>query len=127
MRSAIQDLPLEVRKVVGFDLSRFLKIKKEKTMTERVNVEISSGNVFADIGIPEPEQTLAKAKLANSICELINEGHLTQQEAAKILGLDRSEISDIIRGKLDGFSCDSLSLFINTLRQTLRERLVLNI
>ncbi len=96
-------------------------------MTERVNVEISSGNVFADIGIPEPEQTLAKAKLANSICELINEGHLTQQEAAKILGLDRSEISDIIRGKLDGFSCDRLSLFINTLRQTLRERLVLNI
>ena len=59
MRSAIQDFPLEVRKVVGFDLSRFFKIKKEKTMTERVNVEISSGNVFADMGIPEPEQTLA--------------------------------------------------------------------
>ena len=95
-------------------------------MTELFNVEISRGNVFADIGIPEPEETLAKAKLANSICGLINEGHLTQQEAAKILGVDKSDISDIMRRKLDGFSCDRLSLLINTLRQTLRETLVLN-
>ncbi len=46
-------------------------------MSDEILVTASSGNVFADLGINNAEKTLAKAKIANRICELINEGQLS--------------------------------------------------
>ncbi len=49
-------------------------------------MENSSGNVFADLGLPHPERELLKAKLTLQIYRLIKERGITQTEAGKILG-----------------------------------------
>lgn len=76
-----------------------------------------SGNVFADLGMPEPELRLAKAKLAAAIANAIDEAHLTQVEAAQKTGLDQPRISAITRGQLDGFTIDRLFRTLNALGQ----------
>lgn len=77
--------------------------------------EESSGNVFADLNIPEASLYLAKAQLAHQICEAIKERNLTQVEAASILGINQPKVSALTRGNLDGFSSDRLFRFLNLL------------
>jgi len=89
--------------------------KKAKHLKEEV--EVSSGNVFADLDVPNPEEALAKAKLACRICDALKERKLTQARAAAILGIDQPKVSALIRGKLNGFSTDRLFRFLNTLGQ----------
>ncbi len=81
------------------------------------NSETSSGNVFADIGITNPEEHLAKVKLAMQINLLIEERDLTQKEAAKLLGIDQPKISALHKGRLAGFSLERLFHFLNVLGQ----------
>jgi predicted XRE-type DNA-binding protein len=76
--------------------------KTNKSVTE------GSGNVFADMGVAEPEQALAKAKLAAKIAIAIEEEQLTQTEAAERLGADQAKVSAIVRGRLDQFSTERL-------------------
>ena len=78
-------------------------------------VMMSSGNVFADIGLPDAEERLAKAQLAHKISEIIQKRHLSQAEAARILGTEQPKISAIINGKLSGFSLERLIFFLNVL------------
>jgi len=78
-------------------------------------VMMSSGNVFADIGLPDAEERLAKAQLAHKISELIQKHHLSQADAAKILGTEQPKISAIMNGKLSGFSLERLINFLNIL------------
>lgn len=73
----------------------------------------SRNNVFTDVNIPQSGLYLAKAELANSICEVIKERNLTQMEAAEILGINQPKVSAIVRGNLDGFSLDRLFKFLN--------------
>ena len=75
----------------------------------------SSNNVFASVNIPQSGLYLAKAQLANSICQVIEERNLTQMEAAEILGINQPKVSAIVRGNLDGFSLDRLFKFLNLL------------
>ncbi len=86
-------------------------------MIENFEIEESSGNVFADLGVPSPEEALAKAQLASRICDIIRERQLTQVEAAKVLGINQPKVSALMRGKLDGFSLDRLFRFLNALDQ----------
>ena len=86
-------------------------------MKKHNQVTMSSGNVFADIGIPNPEEYLAKAKLAARICEIITKRRLTEAQAAKTLGLDRPQMSDLRRGLFDDFSAERLFRFLNLLGQ----------
>lgn len=81
----------------------------------RDSVEPSSGNVFADLALADPEQMLAKAELAGRIGQIIAERRLTQAQAAAILGVDQPKVSALLRGKLDGFSIDRLFRFLNAL------------
>jgi len=81
---------------------------------------VSSGNVFADLGLPNPEEALAKAELANKIILLIRERRLTQVQAAKILGVDQPKVSALIRGNLTGFSIERLMRFLLRLGQDIR-------
>lgn len=80
-------------------------------------MEASSGNVFADLGIPEPDEALAKAELARQVCAIITEKGLTQAQAASLLGIDQPKVSALRRGRLDGFSTDRLFRFLNALGQ----------
>ena len=77
--------------------------------------EEGSGNVFADLNIPEAKETLAKAKLAHKICTIIEERELTQTQAAEVLGVGQPKISALMHGNLDGFSTDRLFRFLNAL------------
>jgi predicted XRE-type DNA-binding protein len=78
-------------------------------------IEPSSGNVFADLGLRDAEERLARCKLAQKVCDAIAERKLTQRAAAAVLGVDQPKVSALIRGKLDGFSTDRLFRFLNAL------------
>jgi len=73
---------------------------------------VSSGNVFADLGLPKPDDLLAKAELASKIIEEIQRRRLTQSQAAAILGIDQPKISALKQGKLSGFSIERLIRFL---------------
>lgn len=78
---------------------------------------MSSGNVFADIGIDNAEEELTKAKLVSEIEQIIKKKKLSQVEAAKIMGINQPKVSALLRRKLDGFSVERLIHFLNTLGQ----------
>lgn len=77
----------------------------------------SSGNVFADVGLKDPEERLAKAELAVRIGAIVKARKLTQQAAAEALGIDQPKISKLVRGELYGFSTDQLFRFLMALGQ----------
>ena len=74
--------------------------------------EASSGNVFADLGLPDSAELLSKAKLASAIQDAIETRGLTQVEAAKIMRIDQPKVSKIIRGHLSEFSTERLLSFL---------------
>ena len=82
------------------------------------DLEENSGNIFADLGLPNPEERLAKAKLAMQINILIKEKEMTQKEAAELLGTDQAKISALHTGRLAGFSIERLLRFLLILDQT---------
>lgn len=86
-------------------------------MAKKIKVTPSSGNVFADLGIADAEETLAKAEVASRICDIIAERKLSQTMAASILGVDQPKVSALMRGRLEGFSSDRLFRFLNALDQ----------
>ncbi len=91
------------------------KEERKQKSVEPVPIEPSSGNVFADLGLDNPQELLAKAELVQRIAEIIAERKLTQVRAAKLLGVDQPKVSALLRGKLDGFSTDRLFRFLNAL------------
>ncbi|MBD2243319.1 helix-turn-helix transcriptional regulator [Nostoc sp. FACHB-888] len=84
-------------------------------MSNENDVYISNGNVFADLGLSNPEERLIKAELARKISEIIANRQLNQAQTAEVLGIDQPKISALTRGKLKDFSIDRLIRFINIL------------
>jgi len=87
-------------------------------MTDRpakIPVTRSSGNVFADLGLPNPEGRLAKAQLALEIGRILKQRRLTQQAAAKLMGIDQPKVSHLLHGRLAGFSTERLLGFLTAL------------
>lgn len=84
-------------------------------MKRRIDVIVGSGNVFKDLAISSPEETLAKAELTAKIAEVISHLGLTQSEAARILGVDQPKVSALLRGRLSGFSTERLLKFLTAL------------
>jgi len=72
----------------------------------------SSGNVFADLNLPQADDLLAKAELAAKIIAEIQRRRLTQSQAAAILGIDQPKVSALKQGKLSGFSIERLMRFL---------------
>jgi predicted XRE-type DNA-binding protein len=88
---------------------------KVADMEPEATVEASSGNVFADLGLKDPEELLARAELVQRIADILAERKLSQVRAAQVLGIDQPKVSALLRGKLDGFSTDRLFRFLNAL------------
>lgn len=84
-------------------------------MTKETKITKSSGNVFADLGIKNPEEALAKAELAVQINRIVKQKRLTQERIAEILGIDQPKVSALMNGKISGFSTDRLIRFLNAL------------
>jgi predicted XRE-type DNA-binding protein len=82
-----------------------------------IRAEKSSGNVFADLGIPHPEQELLKARLALEIYRLVRKRGLTQTEAGEILGIKQPHVSALMRNRAGSFSVERLMDFLTALGQ----------
>ena len=75
---------------------------------EVIEVEASSGNVFADLGLPNPEERHMKSLLAIQIRELLAHKGLTQAAAADYLTLSAADVAAIMRGRLSELTLDQL-------------------
>jgi predicted XRE-type DNA-binding protein len=82
-----------------------------------LDFEESSGNVFADLGFPNPEEELVRARLTVAIYELIKQRGLTQTEAARLLGTTQPQVSALMRCRAGNFSIERLLRFLNALDQ----------
>lgn len=82
---------------------------------EGIEVEVGSGNLWADIGRPDAEEAYARAQLMAKLTGLIRERGLTQAQAARLLGTTQPAVSDLMRGKLSLFSFERLMSFLNAL------------
>jgi predicted XRE-type DNA-binding protein len=72
---------------------------------------------FADLGIQNPEETLAKAEIVRQIYITIKKKKLTQAKAAKILGISQPKVSKLLCGYFQNFSLERLFRFLNKLGQ----------
>ncbi len=87
-------------------------------MKEKIAVEKSSGNVFADLGLPDAKDMYVKAVLAMKINDILKQRKLKQKEAAAILHVTQTRVSALNRGrKLKEFSIDTLMDFLTRLDQ----------
>lgn len=91
--------------------------------TKKAKVTPSSGNVFADLDLPEAEDRLLKAQLALKIQQLIKQKGMTQAEIAPLLGLDQPKVSNLMRGRLAGFSVERLFGIMNKLGHNVEVRI----
>ncbi|MHC1730390.1 MAG: helix-turn-helix domain-containing protein [Syntrophobacteraceae bacterium] len=84
-------------------------------MAEGIEFVKGSGNVFADLGLANPEERLAKAKLLPVLKNIIEERGLTQEEVAGMCGVDQPTISKALRGKMKNISLERLTRWITCL------------
>jgi predicted XRE-type DNA-binding protein len=87
-------------------------VKKRKS---RMSVTAGSGNVFADLGLAEPEEELAKAQLAHHIWRIIKHRRLTQKAAAALMEIDQPTVSALLNGRLRNLSSQQLMRLLTAL------------
>lgn len=75
---------------------------------------IGSGNVFADLGLPDDETRLLKAKLVSKVDDVIVERGLSDGAAGAIMGLSRQKVSELRNGRTDDYSVERLYEFLNS-------------
>ena len=78
----------------------------------RVHEEPSTGNVFADLGLPNAGEHLVKAGLVVRIARIIRQRKLTQATAAEIMGIDKPKVSAMLSGQFRGYSVERLMRFL---------------
>lgn len=86
-------------------------------MTQKIGYEVGSGNVFADLRLPNAEEHLVKAQLVYKIDTLMKKRKLRQVEAAKLFGVKQPDISKMLRGDFRQFSVERLLRFLVALGQ----------
>ena len=84
---------------------------------KKVRVEEGSGNVFADLGLPNPEQELLKARLTLQIHKIVKARGLTQTQAGQLLGIKQPHVSALMRNRAGNFSIGRLIEFLTALGQ----------
>ena len=79
-----------------------------------------SGNVFSDLGLPNPDQELLKARLTLQIYKIVKERGLTQAQAGDLLGIQQPHVSALMRNRAGNFSVGRLMEFLTALGQDVR-------
>jgi predicted XRE-type DNA-binding protein len=69
---------------------------------------VGSGNVFADLGLPDPETRLAKAHVVIEIADVMEDRGIGHGKAARLIGISRSELMELLRGRAKAYTLDSL-------------------
>ena len=88
---------------------------KTPTNTSSSIVTDSTGNVFRDLGLPNAEQEIMKARLTLQIYRIIRERKLTQTQAGKVLGIKQPHVSLLMRNRSGSFSAGRLMEFLTAL------------
>jgi predicted XRE-type DNA-binding protein len=91
--------------------------KTTRKTSSPTKVTESSGNVFRDLGLPNPEQEMMKARLTLQIYRIIRERKLTQVQAGKALGIKQPHVSALMRNRPGTFSASRLMEFLTALGQ----------
>ena len=82
-----------------------------------VEVHKSSGNIFADLGLPDPETHMLKAQIVTELYRLTTERKLTQAQAGKLMGLTQPEVSRLFKGTFREYSVERLMSFLTAFDQ----------
>ena len=77
-----------------------------------LELEASSGNVYADLGLADADEHLIKAGLVVKIDRIIRQRHLTQVAAAQLMGIDQPKVSAMLAGQFRGYSVERLMRFL---------------
>jgi len=93
-------------------------------VSERIEVEMGSGNVFADLGMPNPEERQMKSLLAIQIRELIEQKGLTQAEAIRQTDISADDMTAIFRSRLSELSLDQLFRCLTRLGRSVEVRVL---
>ena len=95
-------------------------MKTKRKAFKKASVTEGSGNVFADLGLPNADQELLKARLTLQIYRIIQARGLTQTEAGRILGISQPHVSALARNRSGNFSVGRLIDFLTALGQDVR-------
>ena len=74
--------------------------------------EVGSGNVFADLGLPDADELLLKAQIVGELARLMKVKKLSQAKAAALTGVVQPDLSNLLRGRYRGFSVERLMLML---------------
>ncbi|KSV67272.1 hypothetical protein N182_34130 [Sinorhizobium sp. GL2] len=88
-----------------------------KSNVEPVVAVVGSGNIFADLGLPDAEEHLLKAQIVVVLHRLIKARKLTQTAAASLLGVGQPDLSHILRGQFRGWSVERLMRMLTAFDQ----------
>ena len=88
-----------------------------KTNRNRIKFEESSGNVFADLGLKDSDQLMARAQIGFYVFRILEDRKLKQREIAEILGIAQPEVSHLMNGHFSRFTTDKLLDFLKRLDQ----------
>jgi predicted XRE-type DNA-binding protein len=81
-------------------------------MTRKAKIEMGSGNIFADLGLPDAETHFLKAQIVSEIYRLTRERKLTQAQAGACMGISQLEVSRLFKGNFREYSIDRLMGFL---------------
>jgi predicted XRE-type DNA-binding protein len=82
---------------------------------KRIEFEEGSGNVFADLGLKDADQLLARAQIGYHIFKILKDGKLKQREIADVLGIAQPDVSHLMNGHFSRFTTDKLLDFLRRL------------
>jgi predicted XRE-type DNA-binding protein len=100
-----------------------MRSDRAKRRCKKMDVEVGSGNVFADLGFPDAAELDIKVRLAVEIVRLINAHRLSQVAAAELLKINQPKVSALKNYELDGFSVERMMTFLLALGQDVEIRI----
>ena len=80
-----------------------------------IKVEEGSGNVFADLGLKDADQLLARARIGYHVFKILRDEKLKQREIAEVLGIAQPDVSHLMNGHFSRFTTDKLLDFLKRL------------
>ena len=116
-KADLKNLPEDVQDKMSYSLHKAQAGRFPNNAPIELSYEIGSENVFADLGMTNADEKLAKAELALKINQLLKARGLKQVAAAKLLGIDQAKVSYLSTGRLSGFSIERLMKFLALLGQ----------
>ena len=78
-------------------------------------VQLGSGNVFADLGLKDADQLMARSQIGFHVFKILEARKLKQREIASILGIAQSDVSHLMNGHFSRFTTDKLLDFLRRL------------